>query len=171
MKKKKRKKRKVIQNLLALSHTEKINNPINGRYRNHPRFSLLNRRRSGRRINRRYGSGITVSISLLVGCTGGCEVSIKIDLGALNVTACDVQLGEHSRHVCWTHTKYIGTRPDERGPIDEFLRDSFWVNTPVHMKSAYSRSFFIYIKLQIREAGNSKNRGGRRRRRRNVRPS
>lgn len=27
------------------------------------------------------------------------------------------------------------------------------------MKSAYSRSFFIYIKLQIREAGNSKNRG------------
>lgn len=60
-------------------------------------------------------------------------------------------LNAHQVYRCTTRWK---------GPIDEFLRDAFWVNTPVHMKSAYSRFFFIYMELQIWGAGNSKNWGG-----------
>lgn len=55
-----------------------------------------------------------------------------------------------------------------KGPIDEFLRDAFWVNTPVHMKSACSRFFFSYIwNCKFERLGTVKTGGGGR----SVRPS
>lgn len=54
-----------------------------------------------------------------------------------------------------------------KGPIDEFLRDAFWVNTPVHMKSACSRFFFSYIwNCKFERLGTVKTGGGG-----SVRPS